>query len=45
MRGRKPTMSSRIIVLNAPRMLWWMPERPSVCVCGFQLKKYSLLSG
>ena len=38
-------MSSMSMKLYAPRMLWWMPERPKVWVVGFQSKKYSLLSG
>ena len=40
-----PATSSKNIQLYEPSTSWWMPERPSVLVVGFQLKKNSLLSG
>src|SRR5918992_1664941 len=38
-------MSSTIMKLYAPRMLWKIPDRPNVRVCGFHPKKNSLLFG
>src|SRR3954454_16639373 len=40
-----PATSWNRIQLNEPSTSWWIPERPSVWVVGFQLKKNSLLSG
>ena len=41
-----PFVIGELVLGYVPRIVWWMPERPSmVCVAGFQLNQNSLVSG